>query len=190
MDPGPVGIWNSLEIVKLFVLALTPVVIVGLTFWINSRLKAVDQRSRESDRVTQKRVELYDEIGIKANKIFAYIWYVGTWKETNPKEILDLKRELDTTIHTYQPWFSKGFYKCYRKFVSVAFDEYQCHGKDAKIRTTLRDRERFYPEQWASQWNELILDEAAGEIQEAYRSLLEGISIELGLDRNSLAPTI
>nr|WP_299383467.1 hypothetical protein [Allomuricauda sp.] len=183
MENHTTELWNSLEIVKLAASSLTPLVIVGLSFWINYRLKNLEKSIRESERVSEKRVELYDEIGIKANKIFAYIWYVGTWKETSPREILDLKRELDTKMHTYKPWFSDNFFKRYRSFILATFDEYQGHGKDAKIKTTLRDREKYYPGNWEQGWNDLIADEQVDELPKIYNDLLQGISHELGLDR-------
>jgi len=76
--------------------------ILVLTLLINTRTKRLEQQWREADRVAEKRVDLYDQIGLKANRIFSYIWYVGAWKETSPREILELKRELDTTMHTYR----------------------------------------------------------------------------------------
>ena len=176
-------VWNSLEVVKLLVSLLTPLLILGLTFWINYRIKKIDQRWKRDESIAQKRVDLYDDIGIKANKLFAYVTYVGTWKETSPREILDLKRELDTTMHTYKPWFSVDFTKRYEAFISSIFNEYQGHGKDAKIRTTLLDREELYPKQWNTEWNNLISDEVNREASEKYHALLHGIANELNLQK-------
>ena len=49
-DPASGG-WTSLEIAKLLVAALTPLLILILTLVLNSRTKKLEQRWRDADRV-------------------------------------------------------------------------------------------------------------------------------------------
>ena len=174
--------WNSLEVAKLAVSALTPLLVLVLTVVVNFRTKRLEQSWNEADRVAEKRVYLYDQIGIKANKIFCYVFFVGNWKETSPVDILALKRELDAAMHTYRPWFSDNFFRCYTEFIAASFAEYKELGSDAKIRSTLGDREARFPGPWNPEWNKMLLDEyETGRIRKAYDDLREGIATELRL---------
>lgn len=44
------NVWNSLEVVKLFISLLTPVVVVVLGYLFNRRLKEVERKSQPLNR--------------------------------------------------------------------------------------------------------------------------------------------
>jgi hypothetical protein len=172
----------SLELAKLAVSALTPILVLILTFMITRYMKTVEQRREQLAKLGEKRMELYDQIGVKLNEVFCYFWYVGKWKHLSPEDVIERKRELDAVVHTYRPFFSQEFYGLYRQFVTAAFSEYATPGEDAKLRTTSRDRAQRYRGEWKEEWSRLLTDEDnSNQIRRAYEALLARLAAELEL---------
>ena len=176
------GQWTNLEIAKLVVSALTPILVLVLTFVVTRYTKVTERRREQVDKLGEKRMELYDRIGVKINEVFCYFWYVGKWKELSPPEILDRKRDLDSVVHTYRPFFSAEFYTLYRHFIQVGFMEYASPGEDAKLRTTLDDRAKRFRGEWKDEWNSMLTGENNSvQIKSAYEKLLARLAAELDL---------
>src|SRR5262245_50752516 len=98
--------WNSLELSKLVVGALTP----ALIFWygqqvISEREKAAEA-SEKYTQVVKKRVELWDKLAGHLNDIYCYFLYVGHWKALAQPDIVSKKRELDKLVYANRPFFS------------------------------------------------------------------------------------
>lgn len=174
--------WNSLEIAKLVVSALTPLLVLVLTVVITRYTKEVERLREQSDKLGEKRMELYDRIGVKINEVFCYFWYVGKWKDMSPFDVLEKKRELDAVIHTYRPFFSDEFFALYRQFIQASFAEYAAMGEDAKLRTTLKDRAKRFRGEWKGEWDNMLTNEDnSRDIRGAYESLLARLASELDL---------
>lgn len=89
--------WTSLEITKLVVAGLTPVLVAALGFWLNRRLKSLEQAQWAQQKVIDRRIKAYDELAKPLNELFCFFCYVGSWKEITPPDLVRLKRELDQT---------------------------------------------------------------------------------------------
>ncbi len=123
--------WTSLEITKILVGAMTPLLIAYFGFHLNSKADAraeqLDaqaqmraERIAQFERVTQKRVELWDEVGPRLNDIYAYLMYVGHWKEIDAAHIVKKKREVDKLVYSYQSFFSQEFHRAYSDFMKAS----------------------------------------------------------------------
>lgn len=149
--PEKKSVWNSLEVAKLIVGIATPLMLFLLGQQIASaererqQAAALNERSRaeaaaQFERVTSKRVELWDQLGPKLNDIYAYLLYVGHWKELTAKEIIQRKREADKLVYAYRPFFSDDFFEAYKRFMNSSFQTYNKMGSDAQPRTSSVDR--------------------------------------------------
>ena len=69
--------WNSLEIAKLAVSLITPILVLILGIVINNSIK-------NAERSTSLRSEIYKTVGGDLNDIYSYLAFVGGWKEYTP----------------------------------------------------------------------------------------------------------
>jgi hypothetical protein len=127
----PTSAWNSLEIAKLLVGALTPIAIFVFTYWTNqsqtletealTTQRQAEESKRQSDdkaqaqanerfaQVVKYRAELWSSISPQMNDLYCYFLYVGHWKDLDPTEILKTKRSLDKLVYSNSPFFSPDF---------------------------------------------------------------------------------
>ncbi|HEX8265787.1 MAG TPA: hypothetical protein VF596_10300 [Pyrinomonadaceae bacterium] len=205
------SLWNSLEIVKLLVSTLTPIVILWFGFMasdaqrINQQNYDETQRTnqrnfeesqriaernfqetqRTSQRVIEKRIAIYDQIGTKLNDIYCYFMFVGNWKEIKPPEIVANKRTLDKIMYTYRPLFSDELFSSYNKFIDATFKPYTGMGNDAQLRTTVEERKlaaKRVGYAWKAEWNNRFTGEDKFlEVDASYKELMTKIAAELGL---------
>lgn len=59
--------WNSLEIAKLVVAGLTPLFVATIGFWLNRRLKSLEQAQWSQQKVIERRIKAYDELAQPLN---------------------------------------------------------------------------------------------------------------------------
>jgi hypothetical protein len=83
-------VWNSLEVVKLLVAALTPIVVGVGGYWINRRLKSLEAAQWSQQKIVERRIQAYDELAPSVNRLFCFFAYLGSWKETKPSEVISL----------------------------------------------------------------------------------------------------
>jgi hypothetical protein len=143
--------WSSLEIAKMFISTLTPLIIVVLAFRFNKALKQLDKKQWTNQKIIEKRIEIYDKIVPKLNDILCFYCYVGNWKEIKPKNVIRLKRELDKDLNIYAPLFSDSLTKKYCEFIHLCFKSFSGWGLDAKIRSLFENRQAFNAE-WNNEW--------------------------------------
>jgi hypothetical protein len=72
--------WNSLELVKLFVSALTPILVAITGFILNKSLKKIDQRQWTNSKILEKLLLVYDKVVPILNDLLCFHCYVGNWK--------------------------------------------------------------------------------------------------------------
>jgi hypothetical protein len=128
--------WNSLEIVKIIISATTPIIIAVIAYGFNKRLKTIERRQSVNHKILEKRLEIYDYIVPKLNDLLCFYCYIGNWKELSPKNVIDLKRDLDKKMHVYKPLFNEALWKKYHKFMHICFKTFSGWGNDAKICST------------------------------------------------------
>jgi hypothetical protein len=80
---------------KLFVSLLTPIAVVAIGYFLNARLRSIEERRWLNQKVIEKRLALFESMAPKLNDLLCYFTYVGHWKELQPPRIIGLKREPD-----------------------------------------------------------------------------------------------
>jgi hypothetical protein len=179
--------WNSLEIAKLAVAALTPILVVVAGFWLNRRLKSVEQAQWSHQKVIERRIKAYDEMGGSLNDLLCYFCYVGNWKEWDPPEVIKLKRDLDRTAYTNAPLFDAEFVGRYRAFIDACFKAFGRWGDDAKLRTLIDRRSNHRGPDWNPEWDALFVDNTEADatdpkqVEERYVSLTEYLATAIGV---------
>src|SRR4051812_5961528 len=105
------GSWNSLEIAKLIVAAITPIALACIGVYIHRLTKRFEHAQWRNQKLIEKRLAIYDDLAPLLNDNFCYFTYVGNWKERKPVEIIASKRNIDKKIHLAAPLFSAGFFQ-------------------------------------------------------------------------------
>lgn len=176
--------WNSLEVVKLVVAALTPIAVAGIGFWLNGRLKSLEQAQWSRQKVVERRIKAYDEMAKPLNQLLCFFCYIGTWKELSPPELVKMKRELDQTAYVSAPLFDQNFLQRYNLLLDTCFETFSRWGKDAKIRALTERREQALGEAWKSEWKDCFSapDKASdtGEVRKAYGELMAYLGAAIG----------
>ncbi|MDY7096133.1 MAG: hypothetical protein SX243_24425 [Acidobacteriota bacterium] len=179
-----VTVWNSLEVAKLVASCLTPIALVLVAYFLNKRLKDIEQIQWANQKVVEVRIELFRQIAPKLNDLLCFFTYVGNWKELKPPDIVARKRELDREFHVNAPLFPGGVLDAYFILTGLCFKTFSGWGKDAKIRSDFIRREQALGENWMESWEHYFEPESVVElrqIQNAYNKLLVALSISIGV---------
>jgi hypothetical protein len=178
--------WNSLEIVKLLVAGLTPVLVAIVGFWLNRRLKSLEQAQWSQQKIIERRIRAYDELAGPLNDLYCFFCYVGSWKEFQPPDIVKMKRQVDRTAHISAPLFAPDFLGRYNALLDACFATFGSWGEDAKLRTLPDRRKDAAGETWQPAWNECF---AAREkatdpsaVKGAYRQLMAYLGRAMGAE--------
>lgn len=135
--------WNSLEIVKLFVSALSPILVAIFGFILNKSLKKIDQKQWTNSKIIEKRLLVYDKVVPILNDLLCFHCYVGNWKELTANDIIAYKRILDKELNVYSPLFSKAVMEKYEYFIAKYYQTNTGWGNDAKIMSLYSRRKEF-----------------------------------------------
>lgn len=188
--------WNSLEIVKLAVAALTPILVVVAGFWLNRRLKSVEQAQWSQQKIIERRIRAYDEIAPPMNDLFCFYCYVGGWKELTPPGVVHLKRDLDRVAHISAPLFDTQFLPRYNRLMDLFFSTFGNWGEDAKLKTLPDRRKQALPNQWDLAWDQCFADRSLATEPDAikpeygsFMAYLAGAIGAVGVDEHLLAST-
>jgi hypothetical protein len=177
--------WDNLEIAKLLVSAVTPLVVLLIGSRINRSLKQLEERQWSNQKVVEKRLEIYDELAPLLNDLLCYFTYVGNWKELSPPEIVALKRTLDKKGYINAPLFSEQFSGRYWDFINVCFEVFTGWGEDAKLRTGTALRKDVAQVHWKPEWDRYFTapDSVSDptEVKGNYDALMEAFAQELGV---------
>jgi hypothetical protein len=192
--------WSSLEAAKLLVPIVASVVLVYVGQKISEQVEnfksGLETAGKQADGLVARRLVIYDDVGRKLNRMFAYYMYIGRWKELSPEDIIKDKRELDEIIFTYEPFLSTEFVDIYKDLEAQMFKPYQGWGKDALLRTEVTRRQEFYlpyekeKKAWDPGWSERFTGEDnTAAIRAAYSKLISALPEELGIPKFSKTPT-
>ncbi len=172
------SLWTSLELAKLAVSLVTPILIFTLGIIINNSI-------RSSERSTALRSEIYKDVGGELNDIYSYLAFVGNWKELSPSDIITKKRKVDKAMYMYKPFFSPELFHTYKKFMVEAFRPYGGAGKDARIRSDIETSDgdrRIHGSEWHQIWEDQFTKERNKEAQRlAYDQFLQQLARDLRL---------
>jgi hypothetical protein len=179
--PFKVSAWNSLEVTKIVVAMLTPLMVAFVGFLIQSEIADQARQVRASERLVDRRLVVYDEIRTGLNRIYCFIDDVGTWKEETPDTISMYRRKIHAVMHTNRAIWPEDTFNEYLLYMDqVAFKTFQGVGQDAEIRTFKYQKEFGIPG-WRAEWNERLTDEKDSSHSEVYIKLLKLMSRDLQL---------
>jgi hypothetical protein len=65
--------WNSLEITKLVIGALTPIFLLLLGVWVNRIAKRVETAQWANQKLIEKRIAIYDELAPLINTVITCV---------------------------------------------------------------------------------------------------------------------
>jgi|SRR6185295_5196210 hypothetical protein len=174
--------WNSLEIAKLAVSILTPLLVLGIGLGINRSLKRLELRQWTSQKVIEKRLKIYDELAPSLNDLLCYFTFVGSWKDLTPVEVIKTKRLIDRIVHVNAPLFSKDFKRKYDILIDCCYETFTGWGRDARLRTT--STRYKLGEGWDPKWDDCFSKEVEADpeaVRSAYNALMKQFSVELGI---------
>ena len=184
-------LWNSLEISKLIISALTPIIVAALAFQFNRLLKKREKIQWTNQKIIEKRIEIYDSIVPKLNDLLCYYSYIGNWKEFEPRDVVNIKRYLDKQVNIYAPLFKEDVLGKYKLLINLCFESFSGWGEDAKIKSHFVRRKECH-EKWEDSWewyfSRTYIDSHADDelirqdiitIREKYLSLLESLKNDL-----------
>jgi hypothetical protein len=168
--------WNSLEIIKLVISILTPIVVAFIAYRFSKLTKNLEKIHWTNQKIIEKRIDIYDSIVPKLNDLLCFYCYIGNWKEQDPDNIIELKRDIDKEIHIYAPLFSQDLIKAYENLISLCFETFTGWGKDAKIKSLfIRRKENNikWKKQWENRFSEKEKVYDPSKIRTAYFELME-----------------
>lgn len=183
MTAGTGGsLWNSLEITKLIVQCLTPILIVLLGILVNRAIKRFELRQWRNQKLIEKRLSIYDDIAPSLNDLLCYFSFIGCWKDLSPIEVVRLKRVLDKKIYLAAPLFSPQFYSACMDFMNLCYETYSGWGEDAKLKTKFERRKKAAGSKWQADWENAysIMPSDPVAIRKAYQALMQCFSEEIG----------
>jgi hypothetical protein len=180
--------WSSLEVAKLIVSLLTPVVVVALGVMVTRAARRVEDAQWSSRRLVERRIELYDELAGPLNDVFCFFRMVGHFRDMEPPLVIDTKRKLDKAFYANQFLMTDDFGARYHAFISTCFVPWADPGHDAKLRSSVRRQrsERGSTAPWNDEWNGLFVTDlkkvaTTDSINSSYDALMKRFAAECGV---------
>src|SRR5690242_16137107 len=130
--------WNSVQVVTIIVDAATPVTVLVLGAIFARASRKIEQVQWANQTVVTRRLEIYDKLAPGLNRLLCFATFVGTWKDTDPRKAIAIKRELDQTMYANKVLFPDELFTAYHQFMTVLFDMFGTTGADAKVRARSR----------------------------------------------------
>jgi hypothetical protein len=190
--------WNSLEVAKLLVAALTPILLFALGLIVSRAAHRVEDAQWANRNVIGQRLELFEKMAPKLNDLYCFFLLVGQFREVTPPEALVRKRDLDRTFYSHAPLFSSEFSEAYLDFMKKCFESFTGVGEDAKLRANV-DRHRSERTGgghhaspltggggWSNSWTEMFSEKRAtpkNVIEGAYQRLMDEFARDVGAQR-------
>ena len=163
---------------KTFLSILTPLILVYLTFIVQSTLSAKEAEFERLQQILREKQRIYGTLGKDLNIIYVYLADIGDFRQYTPLQIIQKKREADRLFFTYLPYWSKQTADRYQKFMNSAFATYQDVGERAKIRTSSYEKIKAYEKDrinWDASWNKNFTEKRDPEYSSAYWELVESL---------------
>lgn len=187
----PSGPWNWLEVVKLTAGVLTPAALAIFGIYINRVTKRFEQRQWRSQKLTEKRLAVYDELAPLLNDLLCYFTYVGCWRDLDPPAAVGLKRVIDKKIHLAAPLFSPDFFSACMTFQNLCFETYTGWGRDAALRTQVMRRQQSRASNWNTEWDAFFSQNPSDptEIRLAYQRIMQAFAEDIGVNSSFVVPS-
>jgi hypothetical protein len=187
MSAGP---WNWLELAKLLAALLTPAALAIFGIYVHRVTKRFEHLQWRSQKLVEKRLDIYDDLAPLLNDVLCYFTYVGSWKDLDPPRVVALKRTIDKKIHLAAPLFSETFFAASMEFQSLCFETYTGWGRDALLKTKLQRRKEARPNDWKEEWAECFSNSESDpkEIRRTYFKIIESFAVDIGVHPSFVVP--
>jgi hypothetical protein len=177
--------WTSLEIAKLAVAALTPLLVLTIGFMVARSTRRIEQAQWASRTLIEKRLELFDKMAEPLNDLFCFFRLVGDFQAITPPEAIARKRKLDKLFFTHEALMSEAFGTRYRAFINACFLPYTAVAHDARLKASVQRQRTERGTRWDDAWGECFV---AGEnlvtplstISREYRALMTCFAEQVG----------
>lgn len=187
-------LWNSLEMVKIAISLLTPLIVLLTGYILNAKISektANDTKNNIKTTITANmRLGIYNDIRDKINRIYCFVQDVGTWKDDNPKTIIQYKRSIDSSISTTQGLWTASTLAAFKKYEESAFKSMIGVGIDAQIRTDDGQKKFAVPDWNENHWNERITHEIDPTHKEKYNILIKSMFKDILLDSGTATTSV
>jgi len=171
-------VWNSLEITKLAASTLLPLAIFWFGYQTKIALQKHERDTRLSDRIIEKRSELYERIKDGLNNIYCYIEEVGHYKSLDPVKIIEDRRAIHQLMHTQRAYWSHDMFAMYLKYMDeIAFHTWQGVNTDAVIQDDPRQKKSL--PSWKNEWENRFRGPRHPEHKMTYEALMDLIGRDL-----------
>jgi hypothetical protein len=150
------GDWNWLEVAKLTVSLTGPIVTLVVGLWIKRVVDRIEQRRWETQNTIKWRLSVFERLAPKLNLLYSAFTYVGRWKELTPPDLVNLKRDLDEVVFTYEFLWSKGFREQYKGLMEACFELNQGPGKSARIAANVEMYRKAHSN-WDPRWDDMFV---------------------------------
>jgi len=174
-------VWDNLKTAVIIIAVLGPVIIIFLTIRINRMKKHLISQYQSNQKLIEKRIEIFDQIGPKLNDMFSFFSYTGNWKELTPVDILRLKRELDMEINIKTALFSDELITKYTSFMTLCFVSHSGWEDEERIKS-LYELRQLNNLEWSREWIPLFDTNNVVEattLKERYNELIASFKKEM-----------
>jgi len=132
--------WNSVQIVTVIVAAATPVTVAILGVIFARASRKIEQVQWANQTVVTRRLDVFDKLAPGLNQLLCFATFVGTWKDTDPRKAIAIKRDLDQIMYANKVLFSDELFAAYHRFMTGLFDMFGTTGADAKVRAPIESK--------------------------------------------------
>lgn len=130
--------WTSLAIVNLAVSALIPIAVVGVGYIVSRATRRLESVQWANQTVVQRRLDIFQQVAPKLNRLLCFAVFVGSWKEVTPADAIRLKREADEIMYVNRVLFSPELFEAYLAFTRTLFELYARTDDNAALRVAIR----------------------------------------------------
>ena len=176
--------WNSLEVAKLAVGVLTPLLLLGLGWVLNTRLKRIEHSQWSSQKFIEKRLALYEDMAPKLNDLFCFFSLVGNFRDISPPAAVALKRDLDKAFFVNRFLLSERFQESYEGFMHACYETWRGTAQHARLRASAERQRVERGGAWDDDWLDCFSLAASVTplpgVREAYERVMRDFAAELG----------
>jgi hypothetical protein len=178
--------WNSLEIAKLLVGALTPLLLFALGLIVSRAARRVEAAQWSNRKLIERRIDLHEKMAPKLNDLLCFLRCVGHYRDLSPPDVIQTKLEVDRVFFANEHLFSSRFGEAYRSFMDSGFVSVGDPVEGVKLRASSDwiKQKRGLIAVWEPKWASSFSDESwdGARQWEKYKTLMELFAAELGVD--------
>jgi hypothetical protein len=169
---------HKLEVWKVLLSILTPLVLVALTFVVNNAIQERGALLKREEQILAEKQKIYAELGRRLNVFYIYVADVGDFRSYTPPRVVEMKREADRQFFMYRPYWSEITEKRYNEYMNAAFLTYTGAGMPAKINAFKSQKQAAYDVdklKWDATWDSYFAERSDPEIAKKYYALVSSL---------------